>query len=726
MGRMKMKQKLGQVLSKLSLFWRYFILLGAVVLVFLLALTTATGEFTKALRTSYLEQAKGNFEQNCQLFASELLNTRSLPATVENTADYGKAAGAAAPVATQDLFYLNQVRDAFALQCTLMDMPGECFLYFRQSQSCLTRYRFFAQGSDCFDSYLIYDETAIQDILQREVSSLIPKLLPAEDVIVDGKKREYLTLLVKTAVGEAVYGFLYPVETVTSRFQLDALPADTSLKIVSREGVELFSHGDSTGDDRIELHCEIPALGSTAYLGIPQSYFRGAARGAQTTAQLIFMLSVLVGIAMCFLFSHISVRPFRRLIQVHNMDRGEKRPENELAAIDTYLRSARDRNVALRSMLLSSLLVRTVSGLSITEAECEKVSAAFPVFQQPLRVAMVRDRAPDHTVEDESSMISMLRRTMPEQFLCEYINLQEAIVLLPAAPLSYKNLQDVLRDLNRGMERQARFVCGVSMPFVGLGELSAAIRQAQFCIPETGEYIVVQTAEVSAVTADMVIDVDLKQFRQALASWNRNEALVQIEQIAAFAGKSGGVSPEELFYSILFLLRDTAHSGKLSFDAYEKLTYQHTGAPATNIRRLKAIIADLFEQKAALQMSDKQLMCEEIVQHIKKNFSDPNLCMASVSKQFCVSERFVYNAVQEVTGINMSTLLTHTRMDEAARLLRETEETISSVAEKCGYTVESTFYRNFKKYYNVTPVEYKNATSQAGQPLSGAASSQNE
>ncbi|MBO5339732.1 MAG: helix-turn-helix transcriptional regulator [Oscillospiraceae bacterium] len=723
-----MKEKLGRVLSKLSLFWRYFILLGAVVLVFLLALTTATGEFTKALRTSYLEQARGNFEQNCQLFVGELFNTRSLPVTVENSADYSKAAGVAAPVDTRELLYLVRVRDAFAQQCTLMDLPAESFLYFRRSQSCLTRYRFFAQGRDCFENYLKYDKTDVTDMLGQEgLSSLSPKLLPAETILVGEKPGEYLTLLVKSAAGDAVYGFLYPAEAVASRFRLDALPANTSLQIINREGNTLFSHGDPSGEqsDYIQLSCDLPALGSTAHLGIPRSYFRGATRGAQTVAQLIFVLSVLIGVAMCFLFSHISVRPFRRLIQVHDMDRNADRPENELAAIDTYLRSAKDRNVALRSMLLSSLLVRTVSGLSIAEAEYEKVSAAFPVFQQPLRVAIVRDRAPDHTVEDESSMINMLRRDMPEQFLCEYINLQEAIILLPAAPRSYMELQDVLRQLNGGMERQARFVCGVSMPFEGLGELNAAIRQAQFCIPETGEYMVLQAAEGTAA-ADIAIDVDLKQFRQALACWNQNEALMQIEQIAVFAGKGGGVSAEELFYSVLFLLRDTAHSGKLSFEAYEKLTYQHTGTPATNIRRLKAIVSDLFEQKAALQMSDKRLMCEEIVQHIKTNFFDPGLCMASVSKRFCVSERFVYNAVQEITGVNMSTLLTQTRMEEAARLLRETGETISSVAEKCGYTVESTFYRNFKKYYNVTPVEYKNAIGQAGQTLVGAVPAQGE
>jgi len=249
----------------------------------------------------------------------------------------------------------------------------------------------------------------------------------------------------------------------------------------------------------------------------------------------------------------------------------------------------------------------------------------------------------------------------------------------------------------------------VGAPFTGLEKISATIRQAQSCVPETAQHMIVQVTESGEDSARGSEKVDLKPLQQALECWNQQEVAAQIDQLAVFAGKSNKTPPQELFYGILFLLRDAAGSGKLSFSSHEKLVYQSNSSPTANLRRLKAIAEDLFQQKAALQMTDKQILCQEIVQHIETHFSDATLCMASLSKQFGVSERFVYNAVLDSTGMNVSNFLARCRMQEAARLLRETQETIGSIAEKCGYPVESTFYRNFKKYYHVTPAEYKAA-----------------
>jgi len=45
-------------------------------------------------------------------------------------------------------------------------------------------------------------------------------------------------------------------------------------------------------------------------------------------------------------------------------------------------------------------------------------------------------------------------------------------------------------------------------------------------------------------------------------------------------------------------------------------------------------------------------------------------------------------------------------MQKAGEMLRNTSIEVLSVSEKCGMT-PSTFYRNFKKYYGMTPAEYK-------------------
>ena len=700
-----------RIMSKLSLFWRYFFLLAAVVLVFLLAFTVATGQFTNTLQETYLNQAQSNFEKNAQLFVRDVSLTHALPGAMEDTRYYSVVSNGLQWEEGGSVLALPGLGDSFSLQCLLLDLPDEGFLYFKNSGIMITRYRSFADPESCFSSYIVYEdmEQDMPGLLREKDVPLGFRLLPAHRVSVRGVSGDYVTLLVPSARRDAIYGFLYPVDVILEYFQVEHLPKDTYFELTRTDGTMLLSWGDKERlrDDVVRLETRLTALSSTVSVSIPTAYFRATVRSAQTVAQVVFLISVALSIALCFLFSHLSVQPFRRLLRDHAAEQTPENSSNELLALDHFLKSARERNVALRNMLLSSLLVRAFSGLTIPEEEYRKISDAFPMFGRGMRAAVVRDRVPDHSMEEGSAMITLLRSILPESFLCEYINIQEAVILFSDLPETCELLQTALLELNSHPERGGRFACGISAPFLGANRVGPAIRQAQFCIPEHADRVIVQIAQESSGEETAATEFDMKQIQQALACWNRQEVLVQIDRIAAFAGKNSQVKPQELFYSTLFLLRDTADSGKLSFEDHEKMTYEPTSSPVANLRRLKGIVNDLFEQKTAIQMSDKQILCEEIVQHIKNNFSDATLCLASLAKQFCVSERFVYNAVMDVTGMNVSNFMAQCRMQEAARLLRDTDENVSSIAEKCGYPVESTFYRNFKKYYHMTPADYK-------------------
>lgn len=706
-----MKQKFKQIMSKRSLFWRYFFLLAAVELVFLVAFTVATGQFTGILQEMYLKQAQSSFEKNTQLFVQDVSRANSLPSTLEDTQYYEMISMGFQKGELSHVLALPEMNNSFALQCLLLDLPVEGFVYFKNSGICMTRQRTFPDPETCFSSYLIYNDMqhSMPDLLRQNQTSRGFRLLPMGEVVTNGVSKRCLTLLLSSSRKDAVYGFLYPTDTVLEYFQIEHLPENTYFKLTHTDGTVLLSYGEGSvkEQDVIRLDSELTALSCTASVGIPKTHFQAAVHSAQTAAQVIFLVSVVLGVALCFVFSHISVKPFRQLIQDHATDQMPETSGNELFALDHFLKSARERNVTLRNMLLSSLLVRAFSGLTIPEEEYKKISDAFPMFRRPMRAAVVRDRTSEHAMEESTAMITLLRSILPESFLCEYINIQESIVLFADRPEACELLQNALLELNAHPERGGRFVCGISAPFLGANEIGPAIRQAQFCIPENAECAIIQIAQEKIGKESAPTEFDLKLVQQALACWNRQEVLVQIDRLAAFAGRNSQAKPQELFYSTLFLLRDTATTGKLSFEEHEKTTYEPTSSPAANLRRLKAIVNDLFEQKAVIQMSDKQLLREEIVQYIRNNYFDATLCLASLAEEFCVSERFVYNAVMEVAGMNVSRLMAQCRMQEAARLLRDTDENVSSIAEKCGYPVESTFYRNFKKYYHMTPAEYK-------------------
>lgn len=47
-------------------------------------------------------------------------------------------------------------------------------------------------------------------------------------------------------------------------------------------------------------------------------------------------------------------------------------------------------------------------------------------------------------------------------------------------------------------------------------------------------------------------------------------------------------------------------------------------------------------------------------------------------------------------------------MERAARLLRETEDSIAQIARSVGYGSQSRFTAAFKEYFGVSPTEYRN------------------
>ena len=257
-----------------------------------------------------------------------------------------------------------------------------------------------------------------------------------------------------------------------------------------------------------------------------------------------------------------------------------------------------------------------------------------------------------------------------------------------------------------------RFLAGVSRAFCDLHDLPTAMRQAQLSLPEDGARITAVFSESMEETpCSEDTELILTQLKQELTCWNEKEVLHILQGYSRQAASNLLSQPEELFYNITHLLKNAAKSGNLSFIKYENIGYKHSITIAANFCILEDIAKYLFQQKTKLQLSEIQKLSQDLVQYLHDHFADPALSPATLSQEFCVSERFVGKAILSVTGNNFSKYLLSIRMQEAGRLLRETNHNNIIISELCGYPALSTFYRNFKNYYNKTPAEYKDSFS---------------
>lgn len=142
-----------------------------------------------------------------------------------------------------------------------------------------------------------------------------------------------------------------------------------------------------------------------------------------------------------------------------------------------------------------------------------------------------------------------------------------------------------------------------------------------------------------------------------------------------------------------------------------------------NVTELKARIKSLLKNRQLLQVKftekqvrtdtndkilsnrDKEFMIrlDEIIQ---QQMDNPDLSIDAISEAMDMSRIHLFRKLKQITGISPTDYVKNTKMDQAARLLREKKFKISEVALMVGYTDVKYFSKMFKIHHLKTPTEF--------------------
>ena len=78
-----------------------------------------------------------------------------------------------------------------------------------------------------------------------------------------------------------------------------------------------------------------------------------------------------------------------------------------------------------------------------------------------------------------------------------------------------------------------------------------------------------------------------------------------------------------------------------------------------------------------------------------------------------ISRTYFHRLYSEAFGVTFLQDVIESRLIRAAQLLKDTDRSVSEIAEDCGYDSESYFMRQFKKHKGCTPSEYRRRTEKA-------------
>lgn len=91
---------------------------------------------------------------------------------------------------------------------------------------------------------------------------------------------------------------------------------------------------------------------------------------------------------------------------------------------------------------------------------------------------------------------------------------------------------------------------------------------------------------------------------------------------------------------------------------------------------------------------------------IAENYQDYELTVEKIAEGIFLDSSYVRRVVSRQLGCTVSSLLSIYRMEKAKELLKDTNFSISEIAEKVGYGEPGYFSRCFRKYYGMTPREF--------------------
>lgn len=94
-------------------------------------------------------------------------------------------------------------------------------------------------------------------------------------------------------------------------------------------------------------------------------------------------------------------------------------------------------------------------------------------------------------------------------------------------------------------------------------------------------------------------------------------------------------------------------------------------------------------------------------EYVDAEYCSNTLSLESVAAHVHKTPAYISRVFKNELGCNFSDYLTERRMRRAAECLRDPDAKVYAIAESCGYADTSNFIRVFKRFYGVSPAEYR-------------------
>ena len=215
-------------------------------------------------------------------------------------------------------------------------------------------------------------------------------------------------------------------------------------------------------------------------------------------------------------------------------------------------------------------------------------------------------------------------------------------------------------------------------------------------------------------TAKKLLATEACSQRIQILGTDKTQELSRIWELFFWTARKLQFTPEEFEGAVVKAISDIQQ------------TYPYAAGSAEGMERLrapwswgsldeyqKAFFAFLLQvhewQNEHYDSSLSQRKMQEALAYIRENYAK-DLNMAVVSNYVSMNYSFFSYTFKQYTGTNFVNYLRNIRMEEARRLLQQSELKVNEIGRNVGYHNEKHFLKTFKSYFGVSPSEYRKNT----------------
>lgn len=307
-------------------------------------------------------------------------------------------------------------------------------------------------------------------------------------------------------------------------------------------------------------------------------------------------------------------------------------------------------------------------------------------------VLILLEKSPDEPLR------TLLTREVPDAVLC---SIGEATLAL--CPLS-AGQSAVEICLHLATQMNCR--CYYSLPVQAPAELpiryQALLERKKLRFFYPGQQVFAQTTTESAGKSAEELETALNACYNAAKTGKEIAFGKLMEQLKG-----------ENYENVLFTLKRLDHllDSALPEDSatqptLEKLLSQAQTPEDVSIR-FEPRLEKLLSQQQAQKHSRTQEIVLQINQRLEQGFRDTDISAQSIAEEMGVSAAYLRKQYLTEAGISIGDKLNQLRMDEASRLLLETDQPIESIARQIGVENTKYFFVLFKKFKGMTPRQFR-------------------